>query len=268
MPAFPNSASGVGSPWFASALSFAQSPADSDASGLDPTGWRPSNSVPSSAPVGGSSSKKKASAQLDSLPEDPSQKHAALLTEKRRKRRESHNAVERRRRDNINDRITELASLLPECLLDQVNAPEGSGDADGDSPLSPGLPPPSLTNAMGAPTLSQQAAAATAAGKPNKGIILAKSVEYIRYLQQLVELHSRRNNELEGMLGGLRLSPGGGEEDGTEGMSPLGGAHMQQHGQQGGEEHFRQAFGDGSEWLARGGGIKSEDDGDDRMRDE
>ena len=34
--------------------------------------------------------------------------------EKRRRRRESHNAVERRRRDTINDNIQELNSLLPE----------------------------------------------------------------------------------------------------------------------------------------------------------
>ena len=66
-------------------------------------------------------------------------------------------------------------------MLDQVNAPEGDGDSP--NPLSPGLPAPSLHGSPATPSLSQQAAAATAAGKPNKGIILAKSVEYIRYLQ-------------------------------------------------------------------------------------
>ena len=43
---------------------------------------------------------------------------AAIANEKRRRRRESHNAVERRRRDNINEKISELATLIPECLLD------------------------------------------------------------------------------------------------------------------------------------------------------
>ncbi|KAJ2717219.1 hypothetical protein H4R19_000163 [Coemansia spiralis] len=38
--------------------------------------------------------------------------------EKRRRRRESHNAVERRRRDNINDRIQELFALLPDTMTD------------------------------------------------------------------------------------------------------------------------------------------------------
>jgi hypothetical protein len=44
--------------------------------------------------------------------------HALMANEKRRRRRESHNAVERRRRDNINDRISELATLIPECMLE------------------------------------------------------------------------------------------------------------------------------------------------------
>ncbi|TFK39312.1 hypothetical protein BDQ12DRAFT_76684 [Crucibulum laeve] len=45
-------------------------------------------------------------------------KQAQLANEKRRRRRESHNAVERRRRDNINEKISELATLIPECMLD------------------------------------------------------------------------------------------------------------------------------------------------------
>jgi hypothetical protein len=46
------------------------------------------------------------------------------IFEKKRRRRESHNAVERRRRDNINDRITELATLLPD--RDAVKSNKGS----------------------------------------------------------------------------------------------------------------------------------------------
>ena len=45
-------------------------------------------------------------------------KRALLAVEKRRRRRESHNAVERRRRDNINERIAELSTLIPESILD------------------------------------------------------------------------------------------------------------------------------------------------------
>jgi hypothetical protein len=49
---------------------------------------------------------------------DVAAKQAAIASEKRRRRRESHNAVERRRRDNINEKIGELATLIPECMLD------------------------------------------------------------------------------------------------------------------------------------------------------
>ncbi|ORX51990.1 HLH-domain-containing protein [Hesseltinella vesiculosa] len=49
------------------------------------------------------------------LDDDPQQQqHMQQLFEKKRRRRESHNAVERRRRDNINERIYELSTLLPE----------------------------------------------------------------------------------------------------------------------------------------------------------
>ncbi|ORZ39615.1 helix-loop-helix DNA-binding domain-domain-containing protein [Catenaria anguillulae PL171] len=48
---------------------------------------------------------------------DPSSKPMQVIFEKRRRRRESHNAVERRRRDNINERIAELGLLLPEYYV-------------------------------------------------------------------------------------------------------------------------------------------------------
>lgn len=80
-----------------------------------------------------------------------------MLYEKRRRRRESHNAVERRRRDNINEKIQELSTLLPDCLIDSGN-------------------------------------------KPNKGVILRKSVDYIRQLQLLVQQQGHRNQELEQII--------------------------------------------------------------------
>jgi hypothetical protein len=46
-----------------------------------------------------------------------------MLNEKRRRRRESHNAVERRRRDHINEKIHELSTLLPEFAGDAQNKP-------------------------------------------------------------------------------------------------------------------------------------------------
>ncbi|KAI8884012.1 HLH-domain-containing protein [Backusella circina FSU 941] len=90
------------------------------------------------------------------------QMNLQLMMEKRRRRRESHNAVERRRRDTINDRIQELCNLLPESSLETMT-------------LGPN-------------------------NKPNKGAILKKSVEHIRELQQEVQNYQQQMKELEKTL--------------------------------------------------------------------
>lgn len=152
---------------------------------------------------------------------------AMLAVEKRRRRRESHNAVERRRRDNINERIAELATLIPEVMLD-ANAPVTSRSGDdflfGITGIS------GLSNPLGIEGLismkkddddrdddSNDLAAAKKSGgtngthteggivKANKGMILRKSVEYIKYLQQLVSAQGSRNRDLEQELAGYRL---------------------------------------------------------------
>ncbi|KAG6829938.1 hypothetical protein H0H87_009672 [Tephrocybe sp. NHM501043] len=180
------------------------------------------------------------SPKTHSSPHDPaasapkSDKQALLANEKRRRRRESHNAVERRRRDNINEKISELATLIPECLLDvgspssnpaPATSPKDENPASplDNDPLSSSLP---TTN----PLASLAAAAAASAPnsnpngtpesglgivKANKGMILRKSVEYIRYLQQLVEAQGARNRELESELKRWRgRSPSEGSDGG------------------------------------------------------
>ncbi|RKP11931.1 helix-loop-helix DNA-binding domain-containing protein, partial [Piptocephalis cylindrospora] len=96
------------------------------------------------------------------------QKQAQLMYDKRRKRRESHNAVERRRRDNINEKIQELSHLVPDCF-GAINA-------------------------------------AASGMKANKGAILRKSVDYIRQLQSLVNQQSGRMRDLEEEVRRLRHS--------------------------------------------------------------
>ncbi|KAI9495429.1 helix-loop-helix DNA-binding domain-containing protein [Zychaea mexicana] len=91
------------------------------------------------------------------------QANLQAIMEKRRRRRESHNAVERRRRDNINDRIQELGTLLPESLT----AEEGG------------------------------------VARLNKGTILRKSVEQIRMMQKDLRDHQLRVRELEETLSQL-----------------------------------------------------------------
>lgn len=217
-----------------------------------------------------------AASGLASAPKQPDSYPDNQLSEKRRKRRESHNAVERRRRDNINERIGELAGLIPgvlfECdtplvvstaLSPTTSSPTGMsfGMAVGDDPFNmnlfgdcgmhvlpsdgidtlPDLPeesagmgtlkkdpaedgedghgglqghvngngntptangshslPPSSANG----TIPTNGTASTASGdqitiKANKGMILRKSVEYIRYLQQLVFVQASRGRDLE-----------------------------------------------------------------------
>ncbi|KAI9284743.1 Myc-type, basic helix-loop-helix domain-containing protein [Umbelopsis sp. AD052] len=53
--------------------------------------------------------------------DEAQQKNMQHLFEKKRRRRESHNLVERRRRDNINDRIQELGSMLPDHDISKSN---------------------------------------------------------------------------------------------------------------------------------------------------
>jgi len=86
----------------------------------------------------------------------------ATPLEKKQRRRESHNAVERRRRDLINEKIQELGKLLPEDM-------DGSGSSN----------PPELSAAMSGGSQSN-----TKDAKNNKGVILKRSVDYILQLQQ------------------------------------------------------------------------------------
>ncbi|KAI8331353.1 helix-loop-helix DNA-binding domain-containing protein [Chlamydoabsidia padenii] len=100
------------------------------------------------------------------------QRNLQEIFEKRRRRRESHNAVERRRRDNINERIQELSTLLPEHLLDNV---------------------PSCSNVNSSSIQN--------GGKAiNKGTILKLSVDHIKDLRDEVARYQDRVQELERMI--------------------------------------------------------------------
>lgn len=152
---------------------------------------------------------------------------AAIVSEKRRRRRESHNAVERRRRDNINEKITELATLIPEVMLDpsapasgananSTSADDAEGRAAGKDEKSAGTgdedgtPAPDGPPSSGPGGKDKDAAGkdgGAGAVKANKGMILRKSVEYIRYLQQLVNAQAARNRDLETQLTRAGISP-------------------------------------------------------------
>lgn len=82
-----------------------------------------------------------------------------LTTEERlRRKREFHNAVERRRRELIKQKIKELGNIVPPSLLNY----DGNGKQV----------------------------------KPNKGIILNKTVEYLEYLLQVLDIQDRKKKQL------------------------------------------------------------------------
>lgn len=163
-------------------------------------------------------------------PKVPAEKEANKLAERRRRRRESHNAVERRRRDHINERIAELASLLPESmLLDAIAASTSGGTMPHiDLSLFTRRPTDSLdmaditttlqdnnnsshhelerkANAL-APVHSSSETLALAQSKPNKGIILSKSVEYIKHLHEFCSVLREKNRELQQEMGHFKDS--------------------------------------------------------------
>ncbi|CEG78327.1 Putative BHLH family transcription factor [Rhizopus microsporus] len=107
--------------------------------------------------------------------EEIQQKNLQEIFEKRRRRRESHNAVERRRRDNINERIQELCTLLPERLIEA--APTSSNVM-------------SVSNGQGG----------TNGRAINKGTILKLSVDHIKELREEVTRYQERIRELEQMI--------------------------------------------------------------------
>lgn len=131
--------------------------------------------------------------------------------------------MERRRRDNINEKITELATLIPEVMLDpsapasgasanNASADDADGRAAGKEEKSAGTGDEDGTPAPDAGGKDKDKdkdkdGAGAGAVKANKGMILRKSVEYIRYLQQLVNAQAARNRDLETQLTRAGISP-------------------------------------------------------------
>ncbi|KAK3672605.1 hypothetical protein LTR78_007417 [Recurvomyces mirabilis] len=129
---------------------------------------------------------------------------------KRRRRRESHNAVERRRRDNINERIHDLGMLVPQHRLEDEKVRK---HLQTNAPLSPsitnaGMSPPNATS-----LLSSSAGRRATSGNitqglplddkekgPNKGDILNGSVAWARDLMWYTHNKLRQEQELKELL--------------------------------------------------------------------
>lgn len=87
---------------------------------------------------------------------------------------------ERKRRDNINDKIQELLTLIPPELFQESAPAVHSG----------------LVYDQEAEISAAVKNSGTKDGKPNKGQILTKSVEYLQYLQNLIDENNRKEVEL------------------------------------------------------------------------
>ncbi|KAK1757615.1 microphthalmia-associated transcription factor [Echria macrotheca] len=127
---------------------------------------------------------------------------------KRKRRRESHNLVERRRRDNINERIQDLSKLVPAHRLEDEKIRKALQNG---TPLSPSLAgissPTQATSALAGPG-ARRAAGGTAGNittglpiedkdkGPNKGDILNGAVSWTRDLMWMLHLKLQQQEEL------------------------------------------------------------------------
>ncbi|KAF7722275.1 hypothetical protein EC973_003495 [Apophysomyces ossiformis] len=92
----------------------------------------------------------------------------------------AHNAIERRYRNNINDRIQELKNVVPALYKAKASSSEDDDDeSDEEERIVDGVP---------------------VAKKLNKATILRKATEYIDYLKHTNELVDRENRILEQIL--------------------------------------------------------------------
>lgn len=132
---------------------------------------------------------------------------------KRRRRRESHNMVERRRRDNINEKIQELSHLVPMHRLEDEKVRKHIAN---NSPLSPALVATGRSPEQATSLLAGGGRRATGAGSismgippeekdkgPNKGDILNGAVSWTRDLMWALHIKLQQESELVELIQNL-----------------------------------------------------------------
>lgn len=127
---------------------------------------------------------------------------------KRKRRRESHNLVERRRRDNINERIQDLSKLVPTHRLEDEKIRKLIQNGTPLSPTLTGISSPSqATSGLAGP--GARRATGNSVGNittglpmddkdkgPNKGDILNGAVSWTRDLMWMLHLKTQQHEEL------------------------------------------------------------------------
>ena len=100
---------------------------------------------------------------------------------------------DRRRRDNINERIQELLDMIPEEYFDSYY---GKNSESGTPVATPGLGG-SVASTPATPGAGNKSkGSGTRDGKPNKGQILTQTVEFITRLQNGVDAKNREEVDL------------------------------------------------------------------------
>lgn len=131
------------------------------------------------------------SAPSNNLDSHPSSKQLSK-EEKLKRRREFHNAVERRRRDLIKEKIKELGLLVPPSLLNpQLVAVQTFQKAS------------QLNNEGISELLSS---VKVKESKPNKSTILNKTVDYINHLKYVMDQQHKTSKMLQEKLNSLTAS--------------------------------------------------------------
>ncbi|KAG7665240.1 RTG3 [[Candida] subhashii] len=109
--------------------------------------------------------------------------------EKLKRRREFHNAVERRRRDLIKERIKELGVIVPPSLLNpQLCAVQTLQRKSGSGNMNAG----DLTDLINNIKVKET--------KPNKSTILNRAVDYIEHLNYVLNQQDKTRSELQARI--------------------------------------------------------------------
>lgn len=131
---------------------------------------------------------------------------------KRKRRRESHNMVERRRRDNINERIHDLGTLVPPHRLEDEKIRK---HLQTNAPLSPSIinatsmsPPNASASLLGGAASRRTGPGSITQGLPtedkdkgpNKGDILNGSVAWTRDMMWYMHLKLRQEQEVKELV--------------------------------------------------------------------
>ncbi|KAF5017234.1 hypothetical protein F66182_10859 [Fusarium sp. NRRL 66182] len=150
-------------------------------------------------------------ASLPAKVDNPSAQALESQEAKRRRRRASHNMVERRRRDNINERIQDLSHLVPQHRLEDDKVRKQLLNNSTLSPPGGSMSPPNATSLLAGGNGRRATAGNITMGLPieekekgpNKGDILNGAVGWMRDLMWALHVKMQQESELAELISNL-----------------------------------------------------------------